>query len=132
MSERPVISIATSCFNECENIRPFYDRCMAALREFPEWDYEFVVADNSSTDGTRDILRELAAKDKNFKVILNAGNAGHIRSPYNALMNTSGDAVFYLCSDLQEPRRCWENSWRSAPRGTRSSAACARGRAPAG
>ena len=103
MSERPVISIATSCFNECENIRPFYDRCMAALREFPEWDYEFVVADNSSTDGTRDILRELAAKDKNFKVILNAGNAGHIRSPYNALMNTSGDAVFYLCSDLQEP-----------------------------
>ena len=103
MNKKPVISIATSCYNECENIRPFYDRVMAALREFPDHDYEFVVSDNCSTDGTREILREIAARDKNFKVILNAGNFGHIRSPYNALMNTSGDAVFYLCSDLQEP-----------------------------
>lgn len=103
MSERPVISVATSCYNECENIRPFYDRVRAVLKEFPDYDYEFVVADNCSTDGTRDILRELAAQDRNFKVILNANNFGHIRSPYNALLSTSGDVVFYLCSDLQEP-----------------------------
>ena len=103
MSGKPVISIATSCYNECENIRPFYDRCLAVLREFPDHDYEFVVSDNCSTDGTRDILREIAAKDPKFRVILNAGNVGHIRSPYNAIMHTTGDAVFCLCSDLQEP-----------------------------
>ena len=103
MNRRPIISVATSCYNECENIRPFYERVKAVLAKFPDHDYEFVVADNRSTDGTRDILRELAARDKNFRVILNAGNFGHIRSPYNALMHTSGDAVFYLCSDLQEP-----------------------------
>ena len=103
MNRRPIISVATSCYNECENIRPFYERVKAVLAKFPDHDYEFVVADNRSTDGTRDILRELAAQDKNFRVILNAGNFGHIRSPYNALMHTSGDAVFYLCSDLQEP-----------------------------
>ena len=103
MNEKPVISIATSCYNERENIRPFYERCLAAVREFPDYDYEFVVSDNCSTDGTREILRELAEKDKNFKVIFNASDFGHIRSPYNALMNTSGDVVFFLCSDLQEP-----------------------------
>ena len=103
MSERPVISIATGCYNERENIRLFYDRVMAVLKDFPEYDYEFVVADNCSTDGTRDMLRELAKQDRNFKVILNANNFGHIRSPYNALLNTSGDVVFHLCSDLQEP-----------------------------
>ena len=102
-SGKPVISIATSCYNECENIRLFYDRCMAVLRDFPDHDYEFVVSDNCSTDGTREILRELAAKDRHFKVILNANNFGHIRSPYNAFLNTSGDVVFLLCSDLQEP-----------------------------
>jgi len=76
---------------------------MAVLRDFPDHDYEFVVSDNCSTDGTREILRELAAKDRHFKVILNANNFGHIRSPYNAFLNTSGDVVFLLCSDLQEP-----------------------------
>ena len=101
--KRPVISIATSCYNERDNIRPFYERTRAALAEVPEYDYEFVVADNCSEDGTRDILREIAAGDPNFKVILNAANYGHIRSPYNALLSTTGDAVLYICSDLQEP-----------------------------
>ena len=99
----PKISIVSNCWNEVENIPIFYRRCRAELAKHPAYDYEFVVADNCSTDGTREILREIAAKDKNFKVILNANNFGHIRSPYNALMNTSGDVVFHLCSDLQEP-----------------------------
>lgn len=103
MSGKTVISIATSCYNEKDNIRDFYDRVKAVLKDFPDCDYEFVVSDNYSTDGTREILRELAERDRNFRVILNANNFGHIRSPYNALMNTSGDVVFYLCSDLQEP-----------------------------
>ncbi len=98
------ISIATSCYNEIGNIRAFYDRCRAAIAAVPgDYDYEFVVADNLSTDGTREELRRIAAEDPKFKVILNANNFGHIRSPFNALLNTSGDLVFYLCSDLQEP-----------------------------
>lgn len=100
---KKVISISTSCYNEVENIPLFYKRTKAVLAQFPEYDYEFVVADNLSTDGTRDVLREIAASDKKFKVILNANNFGHIRSPYNALLNSSGDVVMFLCSDLQEP-----------------------------
>ena len=97
------ISIVTNCWNEVENIPVFYARCMAELKKHPEYDYEFVVEDNLSTDGTREVLRELAAKDPKFKVILNANNFGHIRSPFNALLNMSGDLAVFLCSDLQEP-----------------------------
>ena len=103
MSGKPVISIATSCYNEKENIRDFYDRIMTVLKDFPDYDYEFVVEDNYSTDGTREELRRIAAEDRNFKVILNSNNFGHIRSPFNALLNASGDAALYICSDLQEP-----------------------------
>ena len=103
MEQKKVISIATGCWNEAENIPLFYERCRTELARHPEYDYEFVVADNLSTDGTRDILRQIAAGDPKFKVIFNARNFGHIRSPFNALLNTSGDLVFYLCSDLQEP-----------------------------
>ncbi|MBO7328849.1 MAG: glycosyltransferase family 2 protein [Lentisphaeria bacterium] len=103
MSDKKVISIATGCWNEKENIPLFYERCRAELARHPEYDYEFVVSDNLSTDGTREVLREIAAKDPKFKVILNANNFGHIRSPFNALLNASGDAVVWMCSDLQEP-----------------------------
>ena len=103
MTKKPVISIATGCYNEVENIPLFYQRVRAVLERHPEYDYEFVVADNCSTDGTRDVLRKIAAADRKFKVILNANNFGHIRSPYHALLETSGDLVLYICSDLQEP-----------------------------
>ncbi|MBQ9088887.1 MAG: glycosyltransferase family 2 protein [Lentisphaeria bacterium] len=97
------ISVASGCYNEVENIEELYNRCLAVLKKFPEYDYEFVLEDNCSTDGTRDVLRKIAAKDPRFKVIMNANNFGHIRSPYNALLNATGDAVIWMCSDLQEP-----------------------------
>lgn len=102
-NEKKVISIVTNCWNEVDNIPLFYARCKKELEKFPEYGYEFIVEDNLSTDGTRDVLRKIAAEDKNFKVILNANNFGHIRSPFNCLLNSSGDVVLYLCSDLQEP-----------------------------
>lgn len=100
---KKIISIASGCWNEVDNIPLLYERVKAVLDKFPEYDYEFVIADNLSTDGTREVLREIAAKDPKFKVILNANNFGHIRSPFNALLNASGDAVVWMCSDLQEP-----------------------------
>ncbi|MBO5990073.1 MAG: glycosyltransferase family 2 protein [Lentisphaeria bacterium] len=103
VNRKKVISIVTNCWNEVENIPLFYQRCKAELDKFPEYDYEFVVEDNYSTDGTRDVLRRIASEDKKFKVIFNANNFGHIRSPFNCLLSSSGDVVFYLCSDLQEP-----------------------------
>lgn len=103
MQKKKTISIVSGCWNEVENIPLFYERCTAELAKHPEYDYEFVIADNLSTDGTREVLKDIAAKDRRFRVIFNSANFGHIRSPYNALMQSRGDLVFYICSDLQEP-----------------------------
>ena len=100
------ISIVSGCYNEVENIEELYNRCLAVLKKFPEYDYEFVLEDNCSTDGTRDVLRKIAAKDTRFKVIMNANNFGHIRSPYNALLNASGDAVIWMCRVPMPSMRC--------------------------
>jgi len=103
MAEK-LLSIVTGCYNEVENIPLFYERCLNVLQDYAdEYDYEFIVADNCSTDGTRDVLREIAKRDKKFRVIMNANNFGHIRSPFNAFLSARGDVVFYICSDLQEP-----------------------------
>ncbi len=100
---KKLISIVGSCFNEEGNIEELYKRCMAVLEKHPEYDYEFVLADNCSTDGTRDVMRRIAAQDPGFKVIFNARNYGHIRSPFNALLQAHGDAIVTMSTDLQDP-----------------------------
>jgi glycosyltransferase involved in cell wall biosynthesis len=48
-------------------------------------------------------LRKLAEADKRVKLILNARNFGHIRSPYYGLLQATGNAVILIASDLQDP-----------------------------
>jgi len=40
--------------------------------------------------------------DKNIKIIINIRNFGHIRSPYYGILQSNGDAVISLVSDLQD------------------------------
>lgn len=108
-----LISIVGGCYNEAENLPELYERCRAVLAKWPQYDYEFVLEDNASTDGTREVLRSLAARDPNFRVILNANNFGHIRSPFNALLNARGDAAIWMCTDLQEPPEVIDNFLRA-------------------
>ena len=98
------VSIVSSAFNEEENVEILYNKVKEQMSKLADkYDYEQIVLDNASTDKTAQKLREIAAKDKNFKVILNARNFGHIRSPYYGMLQCSGDAVIYMASDLQDP-----------------------------
>ena len=98
------ISLVSSCYNEEENLDTLYERAMKAIEPFCDsYEFEYILLDNCSTDRTEEKLRELAAKDNRIKVILNARNFGHIRSPYYGMIQAAGDAVIYLASDLQDP-----------------------------
>ncbi|HNC31328.1 MAG TPA: glycosyltransferase family 2 protein, partial [Cyclobacteriaceae bacterium] len=98
------ISIVTGCYNEEDNLPEFYRQVTDVFKELgSEYEYEIIIADNNSTDRSQDILRELAGKDKNVRVIFNTRNFGTNRSGYNATMQASGDAVVTMASDLQNP-----------------------------
>ena len=97
------ISIVSGCYNEAGNVEELVARVKKAMNEFPDYDYEQIIIDNASTDETPEILRKLASENSRIKVILNARNFGHIRSPFYGILQASGDAVIYLVSDLQEP-----------------------------
>jgi glycosyltransferase involved in cell wall biosynthesis len=116
--EMKLISIVSPCYNEEGNVGVLTDRVRELMAEMPQYRYEHIVIDNNSTDGTVDELRKIAARDKNVKVIVNARNFGHIRSPHHALLEAQGDAVIVLLSDLQDPPelikdfiREWEAGW---------------------
>ncbi len=97
------ISILTPCYNEEENVEEVYKRVRAVMLKLGRYRYEHLFIDNSSRDNTVAILKEIAARDHNVKVIVNARNFGHIRSPFHAFLQTRGDAVIGMASDLQDP-----------------------------
>ena len=96
------ISVCTPTYNEKENILKLYSE-IKKIFEDNNLEYEHVVIDNNSNDGTIDILKDICKKDKNFKVIINQKNYGHIRSPFYGLLQSTGDASILMASDFQDP-----------------------------
>ncbi len=98
-----LISVISPCYNEEGNVEVLTDRVRELFAGMPQYRYEHIIIDNHSSDATVDILRGIAASDPNVKVIVNARNFGHLRSPQHALLEAQGDAVVVLLSDLQDP-----------------------------
>lgn len=102
MSGKKLISIVTPCYNEEENIDELYQRIVAVMSTLP-YDYEHICIDNASTDSTVRKIKDIAARDNRVKLIVNARNFGHIKSPYYGILQSRGDACILIASDLQDP-----------------------------
>jgi glycosyltransferase involved in cell wall biosynthesis len=114
-----LISIVTPCYNEVENVDELYSRLRKIRDSLPEYRFEHLFIDNASTDDTVSRIKEMAAKDPAVRLIVNARNFGHVRSPYHGVLQTAGDAVVCMASDLQDPPelipemiRAWEGGYR--------------------
>ncbi len=113
------ISLVSGCYNEEENLPELFQRIWAVVARHPEYDWEYIVIDNCSTDSSAEVLQSAAAVEPRLKVIFNVRNFGHIRSPYYAVLQARGDAIICLASDLQDPPEFienflpkWEAGWK--------------------
>jgi glycosyltransferase involved in cell wall biosynthesis len=97
------ISVVTPCYNEEENVEEIYRQIKAVCAKLPAYDYEHVFIDNASSDNTVALLKKIAEQDKHVKIIVNARNFGHIRSPFYGMLQATGDAVVLIAADLQDP-----------------------------
>jgi glycosyltransferase involved in cell wall biosynthesis len=102
ISKKKLISIVTPCYNEEDNIDELYRRIVAVMATLP-YDYEHICIDNASTDSTVSKIKDIAARDNRVKLIVNARNFGHIKSPYYGVLQSRGDACILIASDLQDP-----------------------------
>jgi glycosyltransferase involved in cell wall biosynthesis len=100
---QPLLSVVTGTYNEEENIEELIQRIESVFSSLPGYRHEIIVVDNASTDGTANILRRIAGGNPRVKVIVNARNFGHIRSPFHGLIQAQGAAVICMASDLQDP-----------------------------
>jgi glycosyltransferase involved in cell wall biosynthesis len=97
------ISVITPCYNEEANVEELYLRVRAAMTRVGRYAYEHIFIDNHSRDKTVAILKAIASRDTNVRIIVNARNFGQVRSPMHAFLETRGAAVIGLAADLQDP-----------------------------
>lgn len=97
------ISVVIPCYNEEANIHELYQRLSTVLSEIAA-QHEIIFVDNQSRDRTREMLRELAAKDTRVKVLFFARNFGNSQYGYSAGAEyATGDAIIWMEADLQDP-----------------------------
>ncbi len=93
------LSVIIPVFNEVQNIREILARVQAT--ELP---WEIVIVDDGSTDGTREVLRELDGKNK-IRVILHEKNQGKGAAVRTGFSHARGDVFLIQDADLEyDPR----------------------------
>lgn len=97
------ISLFTPCYNEEGNVYEMYMRVTEVMKSLPQYEYEYILIDNCSTDNTPAILRKIAQEDKRVKVIFNLKNFGPSRSGSHGFFQTSGDVSICFACDFQDP-----------------------------
>jgi dolichol-phosphate mannosyltransferase len=95
-----LLSVVAPLFNEAQSVAEFHRRASAALNGLP---HELILVDDGSTDGTANILTELAAADPRTRVITLSRNFGHQAALTAGLDEARGDAVVMMDGDLQDP-----------------------------
>lgn len=88
--------------NEAGNIPVLLDRIHAALEPMP-LDYEIIIVDDDSTDGTADVANEYAERDSRVRVFLRRGQRGLAGAVIHGWQHTNADLLGVIDADLQHP-----------------------------
>lgn len=98
--ERPHFSIVVPLFNEEECVGELITRLTEVMSEH---DYEIILVNDGSTDGTLGAIQEHALQDSRIKFLSFSRNFGHQMALSAGIDHARGDAVITLDGDLQHP-----------------------------
>lgn len=96
----PEISVFLPVYNEAPNLTPLQAKLDQALNELGRT-AEIVYVDDGSTDGSLEILRQLAAKDKRIRVVALRRNYGQTAAMAAGIDAAKGKVLIPMDADLQ-------------------------------
>jgi len=94
------LSIIIPCFNEKKTIEKILARVDQSLKNYNILNYEILIVDDSSNDGTIEILKNLTKNDK-IKVYFHEVNLGKGAAIHTGLKYATGDITMIQDADLE-------------------------------
>lgn len=100
---KKVISIVVPCYNEEAVLGAWYDEMTRVAAEMKEVDFEFVLVDDGSSDGTLTEIEKLVRKDSRVRFVSFSRNFGKEAALLAGLEYAKGDYIATMDADLQDP-----------------------------
>jgi len=95
------LSIVTPAYNEAGSLPALYERLCQVLGTGPDW--ELIIVNDGSSDGTWRVVDELNARDARVRGIHLLLNSGHMKALIAGIDHADGDLVITMDADLQHP-----------------------------
>lgn len=97
-----MISIVIPIFNEKESLQALFRRIRQSAVTW-ETDYEVILVDDGSSDGSGEIIQGFSDRDPRFRGVRLSRNFGHQAAVSAGLAYAQGEAVIIMDGDLQDP-----------------------------
>jgi polyisoprenyl-phosphate glycosyltransferase len=101
---RPVLSVVVPLYNEAGNVAPLLERVGNVVERLrADFDYEVVLVNDGSTDGTAAAIRGEMERRPHIVLVNLSRNFGHQLAATAGIEIATGDAVVLMDGDLQDP-----------------------------
>jgi dolichol-phosphate mannosyltransferase len=99
----PALSVVAPCYNEQDTLEAFSARMLEAARAACGDDFELILVNDGSRDGTWTVINALARRHPNIVGVNLARNHGHQLAVTAGLGLARGQRVLIIDADLQDP-----------------------------
>lgn len=112
------LSLVTAIYKNEGNILPFYENFIEQIAPFVD-EYEIVMVNDCSLDNSWEIMKGLAAKDPNIKIIKLSRNFGAYEANFIGYEYATGDCITVKAVDLQEPAELTVSMYQAWKKGAK-------------
>ena len=102
-SDGLILSVVIPTYNEADNIRVVLDKLIESLEESGFRDFEVIVVDDDSPDGTWRVALEYSKSDPRVRVIRRVGERGLASAVLRGAREARGRYILVMDADMQHP-----------------------------